>query len=229
MGPTGSPAELGHQRTILVIAGSWGAAVMIDLGRALRAAGNRVLFFASFRCQDDIYFKDELEQCADQIVWASTSKSLIECRRPQDSSIQQANIIQLIKDYQNGSITADNAEKLIKLSDVDEIMIMGSTGLLQAMQHSLKDDLKPLFKSGVHATGTVGSPMQCMMKGVCGQCLQWQIDPATGKRTRAVFSCAKQDQPLSWIDLDNLAARQSQNRLSEYMTSLWANHVLQSS
>ncbi|MEA1890746.1 MAG: FAD-dependent oxidoreductase [Pseudomonadota bacterium] len=229
MGPTGSPAELGHQRTVLVIAGAWGAAVMIDLGRALRAAGNRVLFFASFRCQDDIYFKDELEQCADQIVWASTSEALIECRRPQDSSIQQANIIQLIKDYDNGSISTDNTEKLIKLSDVDEIMIMGSTGLLKSMQHSLKDDLKPLFKRGVHATGTVGSPMQCMMKGVCGQCLQWQIDPATGKRTRAVFSCAKQDQPLSWIDLENLAARQSQNRLSEYMTGLWANHVLQSS
>jgi hypothetical protein len=66
-----------------------------------------------------------------------------------------------------------------------------------------------------------------MMKGVCGQCLQWQIDPDTGKRTRAVFSCSKQDQPLSWIDLDNLAARQSQNRLSEYMTALWANHVLE--
>ena len=106
-------------------------------------------------------------------------------------------------------------------------MIMGSTGLLKAMQHSLKKELKPLFNEGVLATGTVGSPMQCMMKGVCGQCLQWQIDPETGKRTRAVFSCSKQDQPLSWIDLDNLAARQSQNRLSEYITGLWANHVLE--
>ncbi len=226
MGPTGSPVELGHQRTVMVIAGAWGAAVMIDLGRALRAAGNRVLFFASFRCQNDIYFKEELEQCADQIVWASTTESLIECRRPQDSSVQQTNIIELIKDYDNGNLTAGNEENLIKLSDVDEIMIMGSTGLLKAMQHSLIDDLKPLFKDGVRATGTVGSPMQCMMKGVCGQCLQWQIDPATGKRTRAVFSCAQQDQPLSWIDLDNLGARQAQNRLSEYMTSLWANHVI---
>ena len=115
----------------------------------------------------------------------------------------------------------------ISLSDVDEIMIMGSTGLLKAMQTSLKEDLKSLFKENVHATGTVGSPMQCMMKGVCGQCLQWQIDPATGNRTRAVFSCSKQDQPLSWIDLDNLAARQGQNRLSEYMTGLWADHVLE--
>lgn len=227
MGPTGAPAELGEKRTVMVIAGAWGAAVMIDLGRALRAAGNRVLFFASFRCQDDIYFKDELEQCADQIIWASTEGSLIECRRPQDISVQQGNIIELIKDYESGSILNDHINDQIKLSDVGEIMIMGSTGLLKAMQTSLKKDLKPLFKNNVHATGTVGSPMQCMMKGVCGQCLQWQIDPTTGNRTRAVFSCSKQDQPLSWIDLDNLGARQAQNRLSEYMTGLWANHVLE--
>ena len=227
MGPTGEPTDLGQQRTVLVIAGAWGAAVMIDLGRALRAAGNRVLFFASFRCQEDIYFKEELEQCADQIVWASTSEPLIECRRPQDISVQQTDIIKLLKDYDSGSLNTDHGAEQIALSEVDEIMIMGSTGLLKAMQQSLNTDLKPLFKEDVHATGTVGSPMQCMMKGVCGQCLQWQIDPETGKRTRAVFSCAKQEQPLSWIDLDNLGARQSQNRLSEYMTGLWANHVLE--
>jgi NADPH-dependent glutamate synthase beta subunit-like oxidoreductase/NAD(P)H-flavin reductase len=227
MGPTGAATELGQQRTIMVIAGAWGAAVMIDLGKALRAAGNRVLLFASFRSQEDIYFKDELEQSADQIIWASTTEQLIECRRPQDISVQQANILELIKDYQMSSISTGNQDNLIQLSEVDEIMIMGSTGLLKAMQHSLKKELKPLFKEGVLATGTVGSPMQCMMKGVCGQCLQWQIDPETGKRTRAVFSCSKQDQPLSWIDLDNLAARQSQNRLSEYITGLWANHVLE--
>jgi hypothetical protein len=140
--------------------------------------------------------------------------------------VQQSNIIQLIKDYHNGNIRNEGDHKQIPLSDVDEIMIMGSTGLLKAMQSSLTDDLKSLFKDNVHATGTVGSPMQCMMKGVCGQCLQWQIDPATGNRTRAVFSCAKQDQPLSWIDLDNLASRQAQNRLSETMTGLWADYVL---
>ena len=68
--------------------------------------------------------------------------------------------------------------------------------------------------------------MQCMLKGVCAQCLQWQVDPETGQRTRAVFSCAQQDQPLAWIDLDNLAARQSQNRLADHLSALWLNYVL---
>ena len=62
--------------------------------------------------------------------------------------------------------------------------------------------------------------------GVCAQCLQWQIDPATGLRTRAVFSCAEQDQPLAWVDLENLAARQAQNRLSERLSNQWLSIVL---
>lgn len=70
--------------------------------------------------------------------------------------------------------------------------------------------------------------MQCMLKGVCAQCLQWQIDPETGQRTRAVFSCAEQDQPLVWVDLDNLIAHQSQNqnRLLEWLSGQWLDYVL---
>ena len=226
MGPTGAPVELGEQRTVMVIAGAWGAAVMLDLGKALRAAGNHVLMFASFRHRDDIYFKEQLEEAADQIVWSSAIGELIDCSRSQDCSVQEPNVIKLIADYASGNVVPEQQDQVIPLSDVNEIMIMGSTGLLKGMQKALKTELKTLFRDDVTATGTVGSPMQCMMKGVCGQCLQWQIDPESGKRTRAVFSCSKQDQPLSWIDLDNLAARQSQNRLSEHLTGLWVNHVL---
>ena len=226
MGPTGAPVKLGKQRTVMVIAGAWGAAVMLDLGKALRAAGNRVLMFASFRHRDDIYFKEQLEDAADQIIWSSTIGELINCSRKQDCSVQESNVITLIEDYAKGNVMPATQDQAIPLGDVDEIMIMGSTGLLKGMQKALSTNLKALFRDDVTATGTVGSPMQCMMKGVCGQCLQWQIDPETGKRTRAVFSCSKQDQPLSWIDLDNLAARQSQNRLSEHLTGLWVNHIL---
>lgn len=55
--------------------------------------------------------------------------------------------------------------------------------------------------------GYVGGPMQCMLKGICAQCLQWQIDPETGQRTKAVFACSWQDQPLEMVDLDHLSQR----------------------
>ena len=90
----------------------------------------------------------------------------------------------------------------------------------------MSDRLQGVFRPDVEIQGTVGSPMQCMLKGVCAQCLQWQIDPETGERTRPVFSCAGQDQPLSWVDLDNLAARQQQNRLTDRLTGQWVDYVL---
>jgi hypothetical protein len=31
------------------------------------------------------------------------------------------------------------------------------------------------------AIGSINSPMQCMMKEICAQCLQPHVDPATGK------------------------------------------------
>lgn len=64
-------------------------------------------------------------------------------------------------------------------------------------------------------------------EGVCGQCLQWQIDPVTGERTQAVFTCSQQDQPLKNVDLDNLTARTSQNRLPDIISSHWLTHVLE--
>jgi hypothetical protein len=114
----------------------------------------------------------------------------------------------------------------IPLATVDRLLVMGSTGLLRGFQAALKDTLRETFHPELKAIGMVGSPMQCMLKGVCAQCLQWQIDPETGKRTRAVFSCAEQDQPLAWIDLDNLAARQIQNRLPDRLTAEWLNYIL---
>ena len=59
--------------------------------------------------------------------------------------------------------------------------------------------LAPYLKPGHRAIGSINSPMQCMMKEVCGQCLQPHVDPVTGKRSY-VFSCFNQDQPLDRVD-----------------------------
>jgi hypothetical protein len=139
-------------------------------------------------------------------------------------SVVARDIVDLVRRYGEGQVRP--VADAIPLEEVDRIMVMGSTGLLRGFQAGLEGVLKEHFRPDVHALGTVGSPMQCMLKGVCAQCLQWQVDPETGQRTRAVFSCAEQDQPLAWIDLDNLAARQAQNRLTDRLTNLWLDYVL---
>ena len=52
------------------------------------------------------------------------------------------------------------------------------------------------------------------------------IDPETGERTRAVFSCAEQEQPLAWIDLNNLRDRQMQNRLPDTLAAKWVEEMI---
>ncbi|MBU2754586.1 FAD-dependent oxidoreductase [Acidithiobacillus sp. CV18-2] len=225
MGPTGAPTDIPQGKTIAVVAGRWGAAVMLDIGPALRAAGNRVLYVAAFAQASELDHQDELEAAADQILWCTARGPKITARRSQDLSVEAADMVQLLREYAAGQLPGQAGDG-IPLQQVDRLMVMGSTGLLKGFQSALRGDLGSLFPAHLEAVATVGSPMQCMLKGVCAQCLQWQVDPETGKRTQAVFTCAGQDQPLAWVDLDNLTARQGQNRLLERLSSHWLDHVL---
>jgi NADPH-dependent glutamate synthase beta subunit-like oxidoreductase/NAD(P)H-flavin reductase len=223
MGPTGTPTDIPANETVMVMAGRWGAAAMLDIGPALRAAGNRVLYIAAFGAAGDVDHQDELEAGADQIVWATASAPTIAAQRAQDSSVVATDMVELVRSYGDGELGGEG----IGLGEVDRVLVMGGTGLLRGFQAALAEGpLARHLRPDVHALGTAGSPMQCMLKGVCAQCLQWQKDPDTGKRTRAVFSCAEQDQPLAWIDLDNLQARQQQNRLPDRLTAMWLDYVL---
>ncbi|WP_425402594.1 pyridine nucleotide-disulfide oxidoreductase [Halofilum ochraceum] len=225
MGPTGKPTEIPENETVMVIAGRWGAAAMLDIGHALREGGNRVLYIAAFGNARDVDLQSELENGADQIVWATANEPTIEARREQDRSVIATDMVDLVQQYGDGKVADDHT---IDLQQVDRILVMGGTGLLRGFQGALTEGaLTNHFRPDIQAMGTAGSPMQCMLKGVCAQCLQWQKDPETGERTRPVFSCAEQDQPLAWIDLDNLQARQQQNRLPDRLTSMWLDYVLE--
>jgi uncharacterized protein YuzB (UPF0349 family) len=80
----------------------------------------------------------------------------------------------------------------------------------QARHEVLKEHLKPHH----FAIGSINSPMQCMMKEICAQCLQLHRDPASGA-AQVVFSCFNQDQDLDAVDFDCLATRLSQNAVQE--------------
>lgn len=197
---------------------------MLDIGPALRAAGNRILYVAALGKATDLDEQDEMEAAADQIIWCTSNGPTISPRRPQDLAVEATDMIEVLRRYGSGAL-ATSADA-ISLKAVDRMIIMGSTGLLKGFQMALKTSFQDYFKPDLQVTATIGSPMQCMLKGVCAQCLQWQIDPETGQRTRAVFSCAEQDQPIAWVDLDNLTARQSQNRLLEWLSGQWLDYVL---
>ena len=61
--------------------------------------------------------------------------------------------------------------------------------------------------------------MQCMMKEVCGQCLQKQVNPQTGSESDPVFTCFNQDQHMDCVDFANLRQRLKTNSLAEKLSN----------
>jgi hypothetical protein len=111
------------------------------------------------------------------------------------------------------------------LNTIDRLIVIGSDGMMNAVSQARDGVLKPLLKPGNRAIASVNSPMQCMMKEICAQCLQVQKDPVTGAET-VVFTCFNQDQPLEQVDFKCLRERLGQNALEEKLGALWIDRCL---
>ena len=96
---------------------------------------------------------------------------------------------------------------------------------MYAVRLARRGVLAPYLKPEHRALGSINSPMQCMMKEICAQCLQLHRDPVTGKET-VVFSCFNQDQELDCVDFDNLRQRLRQNGVQEKLGALWVDRAL---
>jgi hypothetical protein len=85
--------------------------------------------------------------------------------------------------------------------------------------------LAPHIRRDHVAIASINSPMQCMMKEICAQCLQKHVDPATG-REEFIFSCFNQDQEMDRVDFPNLNMRLRQNTVQEKLSNRWLDHLL---
>jgi NADPH-dependent glutamate synthase beta subunit-like oxidoreductase/NAD(P)H-flavin reductase len=220
MGPTGAPTEIHENSTVALVGGGLGNAVLFSIGAALRAAGSRVIYFAGYKAMQDRYKVEEIERAADVIVWCCDEGPGFKPTRPQDRTIV-GNIVQAMAEYGSGRL----GEQAVPLNEAEHIVVIGSDRMMQAVGMARRGVLQPFLKPGHTAIGSINSPMQCMMKEVCAQCLQPQIDPETGART-VVFSCFNQDQPLDRVDFPALNERLRQNGLQEKLTRLWIDRAL---
>ncbi len=222
MGPTGTPTEIPSGKTVALLGGGLGNAVLFSIGAALRAAGSRVLYFAGYKTVQDRYKVEEIERAADVIVWCCDEYPgfLPNPKRPQDRSVS-GNIVQGMAAYGSGQLGA----QAIPLDEAEHMIVIGSDRMMQAVGVARHGVLAPYLKPGHTAIGSINSPMQCMMKEVCAQCLQPQVDPVTGARS-VVFSCFNQDQALDRVDFSALHERLGQNATQEKLTALWVDRAL---
>ncbi|MBI4006200.1 MAG: pyridine nucleotide-disulfide oxidoreductase [Gammaproteobacteria bacterium] len=223
MGVTGTPTEICQNKTVMLVGGGLGNAVQFSIGKALRAAGNKVIYFTGYRQPTDIFKVKDIEAASDIIVWAvdqAPNGQPIAPTRKQDKTCI-GNIIDAIEAYGKG----DLGDTSIKLSEVDHMIVIGSDRMMAAVKEARYNRLKPYLKPGHTAIGSINSPMQCMMKGVCAQCLCKHVDPHTGEEY-FVYSCYNQDQELDRVDFTNLNARLRQNTVQEKLSNMWLDHLL---
>jgi len=224
MGPTGVRAKIPKEHeTVLIVGQPASLAFVRSYGPKLKAAGNRVIYLGQFKEKQDVYCQAQLEQATDMIIWTTQQGHPVSPQRPQDCAITQDSVITTLLHYAQGKLTPQTP--VIPLSDVDRIFVVGDTELLRSFQTARQTVLKEHLTKDPKIFGSVYGNMQCMLKGVCAQCLQWQIDPETGQRTKAVFACSWQDQPLEIIDIDHIDARLFQNRLHEQLNELWVDYL----
>jgi NADPH-dependent glutamate synthase beta subunit-like oxidoreductase/NAD(P)H-flavin reductase len=220
MGPTGTPTETPEKETVLLVGGGLGNAVLFSIGQQLRAQGSRTIYFAGYKKIVDRYKVEEIEKAADVVVWCCDEAPGFTPGRQQDKAFV-GNIVEAIEAYGRGDL--DDVE--IPLSSVDRLVVIGSDAMMAAVARARHTRLAPYLKPDHKAIGSINSPMQCMMKEICAQCLQMHKDPATGQET-VVFTCFNQDQSLDHVDWGNLRTRLSQNGVQEKLTKQWIDRCL---
>jgi len=220
MGPTGTPTETPSRETVLLVGGGLGNAVLFSIGLQLRESKSRTIYFAGYKRMIDRYKVEEIEKAADIVVWCCDEAPGFTPNRVQDKAFV-GNIVDAMAAYARGDLD----EPEIPFSQVDRLVVIGSDAMMHAVQRARHGALAPYLKHGHKAIASINSPMQCMMKEICAQCLQQHKDPITGEET-VVFSCFNQDQQMDHVDFASLRTRLSQNGVQEKLTKQWIDRCL---
>ncbi len=219
MGPTGTPTEIPKNENVMLIGGGVSNAVLFSIGRACIKNNCQVLYFAGYKKLSDVFKRESLESSSTTLVW-TCDEGKVEARRAGDRSFH-GNIVDGIIAYQTGKL----GKITINLESIDRIIVIGSDKMMEAVAQAKNSLLKPYLKQEVQAIASINSPMQCMMKEICAQCLQRHVDPKTGEES-FVYSCSNQDQNLDYVDFKFLSERLKQNSLQEKLTAKWVNYCL---
>ncbi|MFQ5582703.1 MAG: pyridine nucleotide-disulfide oxidoreductase, partial [Mariprofundaceae bacterium] len=221
MGPTGHATEIVSGENVLLIGGGLGNAVLFSIGSAFRKAGSKVLYFAGYKKVIDRYKIPEIEAAADEIVWCCDEAPGFEPGRAQDKNFV-GNMLEALVAYGKGEL----GETDMPLNEIDRLIVIGSAGLMRVIAEARHGVLKDYLKPDHIGIGSINSPMQCMMKKICAQCLQPHKDPKTGREKEVVFSCFNQDQLLDEVDFKALMQRLQQQSVQEKLTAKWIDRCL---
>jgi NAD(P)H-flavin reductase len=201
MGPSGKPTEIPRDETVVLIGGGRGNQPLTALAEAFKVNGCKVLFFAGYRDENYIVRRERMQKCCDELIISIENEVARE-------SYFQGNVIDSIKNY--------FSKNKIK---IDRVFAIGNDNLMHNVARLRHENIVEEFAQAKYSITSLNAPMQCMMKGVCGQCLQKKKN-IDGK-IEYFYSCANQDQSMDEVDFEHLHARCEQNSLLEKTTKSW--------
>jgi len=206
MGPTGAPTIIPSNENVLLIGGGLGNAVLTSIGNKMRANGCTVTYFAGYKKLEDRFKPMAIESASDIVVWCC-DEGIFTPSRKSDIAFH-GNIIEAL----------DAHYQSLKLSKIQRMIVIGSDKLMEAVAHWRKS--RRMKCPGI---ASINSPMNCMMKEICAQCLQKHI---INRKEIYIYSCAMQDQDLNTVDFNHLEERLLQNSLLEKTSNKMYNKLL---
>jgi len=222
MGPTGTGLPVPENSTLTVAGGHSAVTSTVDGAAMWRAAGNRIVFIGHFRDAERARAVQRvIEILTDQAIWVLDEGPALKMRRQQDACFVHG-----LDEFLRSCAEMD-ASFANWVRQTDQFILSDHPESMETFRTMLRAELKPLLKPGFNAIAAVNSPMQCMMKEVCAQCLCRHVDSATGEPSKFVFSCFNQHQPLFELDFENLQARQGQNSVQEKLSNAWLGHLME--
>jgi NAD(P)H-flavin reductase len=214
MGPSGTEIPLIANKNIMLIAGGRGIFPLAALGAEYKKNNCRVIFFCGFKNESDLVNQKELEEACDVLILAFEKKpAKIKLNRKRDIIFHG-----LVTD---AVISCANAD----YKKIDLIYTMGNEQMMDKISKLRHLDLKDHLNHAHIGIANLNNPMQCMMKGICSQCLQAKTDEKTGE-VKYFYSCINPDQKLGEIDFNFLKNRCGQNSLPEKLTREWIEYAL---
>ncbi len=214
MGPTGRAFKAPVGESVLFVGEGIGNAHLLALAAACKGNGCRVLYLAAFERAEAAFAQELIERVADAVIWCVAKGETIAARRTQDKSVA------------GDALSALSAFGSEGFAGIDRLYAAASPQTLGALAAARKGLTASILKPGHIAIASLNSPMQCMMREICGACLQRERDPTSGE-VRYVFACDAPEQPLDAIDLDNLAERLRSNSVQEKLTRAWLEYCLE--
>jgi NAD(P)H-flavin reductase len=201
MGPSGKPTEIPRNETVVFVGGGRGNLPLTALGKAFIANGCKVIFFAGYRKAEEISLSEQMKKSCEKLIYAVEEKTA-------SNLYFQGNVVDALRDY-----FTKNPQK------IDRIFAIGNDKMMHEIAKLRHQKTVKSISDAPIAITSLNAPMQCMMKGVCSQCLQKRKNEKGEEEY--FYACASQDQSMDQLNFEHLHHRCQQNSLLEKTASLF--------